>query len=179
MCLTRYPFSCFQLTTSHGGRHIRDIWLIYCRALSTHDLTRRSTRSNLISEFLYKLSTHDLTRRSTLYRKARKSFLISFNSRPHTEVDHTPDYYLILCHPFNSRPHTEVDSCRSIVLYAIPSFQLTTSHGGRQEQMEYLKEWNNLSTHDLTRRSTEHIRADALRLTFQLTTSHGGRHTLR
>ena len=147
--------------------------------LSTHDLTRRSTVLVFDQISVLVLSTHDLTRRSTYTRYMAYLLPGTFNSRPHTEVDHTPDYYLILCHPFNSRPHTEVDSCRSIVLYAIPSFQLTTSHGGRQEQMEYLKEWNNLSTHDLTRRSTEHIRADALRLTFQLTTSHGGRHTLR
>ena len=125
-----------------------------------------------------KLSTHDLTRRSTRSRKASWIVQGSFNSRPHTEVDGSRRSFLMYQIPFNSRPHTEVDKERlrrraayetfnsrphtevDIVgmekLQKKLNFQLTTSHGGRLKEMPGLK---NIQT-------------------FQLTTSHGGRQDL-
>ena len=145
------------------------------RNLSTHDLTRRSTISESNMCNIRNLSTHDLTRRSTSPertiacldstfqlttshggRPAGMSYSlhlkITFNSRPHTEVDRT--FYCSFRYgaPFNSRPHTEVDR--------ISHMSLRDMH---------------LSTHDLTRRSTYCHYSLTSNVFFQLTTSHGGR----
>ena len=79
--------------------------------LSTHDLTRRSTYLVSVFYVIDILSTHDLTRRSTLIGVDNLIFDKSFNSRPHTEVD-------VFAY------------CKESDLQA---FQLTTSHGGRQQ----------------------------------------------
>ena len=57
------------------------------RILSTHDLTRRSTLPDFIHYEVQKLSTHDLTRRSTSAGGSQRASRVSFNSRPHKEVD--------------------------------------------------------------------------------------------
>ena len=54
---------------------------------------------------------------------------------------------------FNSRPHKEVDGFFSVALIV----------------------FTNISTHDLTRRSTGTMRLSSKELAFQLTTSQGGR----
>ena len=79
--------------------------------------------------------------------------MLSFNSRPHTEVDYLFSYWSLGLRSFNSRPHTEVD--RATVIFS--------SYSAR------------LSTHDLTRRSTPDITRWNIMDVFQLTTSHGGR----
>ena len=55
--------------------------------LSTHDLTRRSTSLEELKADADPLSTHDLTRRSTICMHNLLYYIVSFNSRPHTEVD--------------------------------------------------------------------------------------------
>ena len=80
-----------------------------------------------------------------------------FNSRPHEEVDvHFQVQVLSDADGFNSRPHEEVDSCNG-------------DREGRED----------VSTHDLTKRSTScpftHINRI---LVFQLTTSRRGRRRL-
>ena len=102
------------------------------RSLSTHDLTRRSTSWKQSNNPMLCLSTHDLTRRSTVIAETEKPGFLSFNSRPHTEVDASRDFV------------------RSFSVV----FQLTTSHGGRRlfRLLSILR--YHLSTHDLTRRST-------------------------
>ena len=102
----------FQFTTSQGGR-LREL-SPPCRKvyLSIHDLTRRSTflrRSYLRYEYL---SIHDLTRRSTMKAAPQIVSGITFNSRPHKEVDFR-------------RRHSRL----SVYL-----FQFTTSQGGRLEK---------------------------------------------
>ena len=78
-----------------------------------------------------RLSTHDLTRRSTLLLHNLPALDIPFNSRPHKEVD-MPRYTEMPGYTaFNSRPHKEVDMSE-----------------------EEAKKMVELSTHDLTRRST-------------------------
>ena len=56
--------------------------------------------------------------------------------------------------PFNSRPHTEVDNLDLDLYWFYAPFQLTTSHGGRPGDAPAEEKETNLSTHDLTRRST-------------------------
>ena len=101
--------SIFQLTTSRRGRRGMACTSNVSGRLSTHDLTQRSTRSSQVMLRIYDLSTHDLTQRSTIlgffvgmksplsthdltqrstmaaFRKGKMS--LSFNSRPHAEVD--------------------------------------------------------------------------------------------
>ena len=121
----------FQLTTSRRGRlHVRIICAVK-QIVSTHDLTKRSTKTACwnIYATAFQLTTSRRGRRSAIYgicgvgssfqlttsRRGRRNHAFSgtlrtrFNSRPHEEVDpyiHV-DCKHILC--FNSRPHEEVD----------------------------------------------------------------------
>ena len=55
--------------------------------LSIHDLTRRSTFAGANWSCIVCLSIHDLTRRSTELSDEEQDNIITFNSRPHKEVD--------------------------------------------------------------------------------------------
>ena len=126
---------------------------------------------------------------------------MSFNSRPHKEVDYLSIAFLTDMFPFNSRPHKEVDLFAESLLFNSEIFQFTTSQGGRHYIAYNNKPYEDLSIHDLTRRSTIYIvfcsriwtlsihdltrrstilyRVDRRRRsTFQFTTSQGGRLTL-
>ena len=145
----------FQLTTSRGGRHFNIIDQPQYFYISTHDLTRRST--GMVYDLCSGkgISTHDLTRRSTTTTCA---------------VDKTE---IISTHDLTRRSTLyECDRCINVNL-----FQLTTSRGGRlllvisvsflpyfnsrpHEEVDFLPDKNrvrscNISTHDLTRRSTK------------------------
>ena len=122
----------FQLTTSQGGRPYREAKEEGISDLSTHDLTRRSTRKRLPRRLPSRLSTHDLTRRST-----RR---LSPDGRHHG----------LSTHDLTRRSTTRqsISSALNVL------FQLTTSQGGRQSEEGGNKYYLNLSTHDLTRRST-------------------------
>ncbi len=122
----------FQLTTSQGGRHSQAWRNPLAMYLSTHDLTRRSTMTHEETYVNMCLSTHDLTRRSTF-----PNFDIW--------VDRAT---------FNSRPHKEVDDVSLLIYSTLLIFQLTTSQGGRRSYACLYFLSTNLSTHDLTRRST-------------------------
>ena len=97
---------------------------------------------------------------------------------------------------FNSRPHEEVDINQAVGFLTFYVFQLTTSRGGRQKVItcfsqqgyfnsrpheevdKYRKsagQFNCISTHDLTRRSTHRKQKRKVANIFQLTTSRGGR----
>ena len=126
------------------------------------------------------------------------SRLVSFNSRPHKEVDSFRIDSFGRLQPFNSRPHKEVDSLDLRIVGLSTVFQFTTSQGGRLEIALKRLKLINLSIHDLTRRSTLPINIYYLRsrsfnsrphkevdggdtsdpqqlLFFQFTTSQGGR----
>ena len=109
------------------------IYFLPSGSLSTHDLTRRSTRLLgifLFMHFNFQLTTSHGGRPSpralsragdclfqlTTSHGGRLSILDEhhhsgdpFNSRPHTEVDDLTSAILQSTWPFNSRPHTEVD----------------------------------------------------------------------
>ena len=167
----------FQLTTSRGGRLLAAPLKIFTSAISTHDLTRRSTLCSFPLCFSFRyfnsrpheevddfvsfreqievISTHDLTRRST-------------------RIPFCPQYRR---EHFNSRPHEEVDFDEVALMPESFVFQLTTSRGGRRgcpsesrtgysyfnsrphEEVDQIptkpKEYEDISTHDLTKRSTE------------------------
>ena len=79
------------------------------KGISTHDLTKRSTGNSQAMSNPILISTHDLTKRSTRYLDDLLLKESYFNSQPHEEVDH--QLYMILerSQYFNSRPHEEVD----------------------------------------------------------------------
>ncbi len=128
---------------------------------------------------------------------SRASLILSFNSRPHEEVDSFPGYSGSCSAPFNSRPHEEVDATVAVFVSTTGVFQFTTSRGGRLPVgtsiigkmflsihdltrrstltrilcIVFIK----LSIHDLTRRSTRNGLWNILPCFFQFTTSRGGR----
>ena len=122
--------------------------------LSIHDLTRRST-SNFMLFLLHvdQLSIHDLTRRSTVYILFLSMITLSFNSRPHKEVDTIEPPSFPGTASFNSRPHKEVDqlciatSGRQEPFNSRPHKEVDLNRSCHTMSME-------LSIHDLTRRST-------------------------
>ena len=105
---------------------------------------------------------------------------------------------MILLRYFNSRPHEEVDREASDYVLTEYEFQLTTSRRGRHKTEGSTNVESEISTHDLTKRSTiasTHLSFTAgisthdltkrstaknswisICLTFQLTTSRRGRH---
>ena len=123
------------------------------------------------------ISTHDLTRRSTKSNASTILNGVNFNSRSHKEVDFharrcvlcricisTHDLTKRSTKPaligippfarFNSRPHEEVDAMRIKYTKETISFQLTTSRRGRLISLD----------------------SDVISMAFQLTTSRRGRH---
>ena len=104
----------FQLTTSRRGRHLQN---------------QRERRKN-------HLSTHDLTQRSTCMATYRLVIELSFNSRPHAEVDSHNSGLSKTLPTFNSRPHAEVDSGLEGE-FTTDFFQLTTSRRGRHQYFTY------------------------------------------
>ena len=108
-------------------------------------------------------------------RKCRNKSKLTFNSRPHAEVDEPLAGSDDMPGPFNSRPHAEVDSFFQTGHFYILTFQLTTSRRGRRLSVQdkrpissfnsrphaevdislyFLQSIIALSTHDLTQRST-------------------------
>ena len=142
----------FQLTTSRRGRRYRNtnikrikryfnsrpheevdslgISEEYGIFISTHDLTKRSTKKWVISIRLSKISTHDLTKRSTRnmnFSISMHIFQLTTSRRGRLSGRCGMDRWKY----FNSRPHEEVDT----------SFLV-------------LRKCFLISTHDLTKRST-------------------------
>ena len=84
----------------------------------------------------------------------KRTYITSFNSRPHAEVDVFRGLNFTTEKPFNSRPHAEVDMRRFLDTEEPQIFQLTTSRRGRLFLFFRLQFPVYLSTHDLTQRST-------------------------
>ena len=123
--------------------------------ISTHDLTRRSTYMDTIGKYSRDISTHDLAKRST--ENTCYILIVSEDVSTHDLARRSTACSAIenihLCH-FNSRPHEEVDALLFPIVLLLSLFQLTTSRGGRQGYRFAHSTGENISTHDLTRRST-------------------------
>ena len=150
------------------------------KPISTHDLTRRSTRGPHLQAnrcFKFQLTTSRGGRLDpgTCYpacgifqlTTSRGGRRLSCDTWPRGSCISTHDltrrstWLYNICYSvngyFNSRPHEEVDKTR---------LRATT--------------WENISTHDLTRRSTRPPHGMyGTKMPFQLTTSRGGRRMLR
>ena len=103
----------------------------YAPDISTHDLTKRSTNLQRLTQHRRNISTHDLTKRSTIHLTAAENHEKHFNSRPHEEVDRSHSVRTAPEMDFNSRPHEEVDMMYSPMTSCRREFQLTTSRRGR------------------------------------------------
>ena len=105
------PCRSFCYFNSRPHEEVDQKWLrqAHRSSISTHDLTKRSTRKRMFRRIKFIISTHDLTKRSTV-------------DAPQT-VYHIRD--------FNSRPHEEVDAGKPLVFRFLVLFQLTTSRRGR------------------------------------------------
>ncbi len=210
--------SAFQFTTSQGGRQSSGAMSFWTSNLSIHDLTRRSTlpismntalapfqfttsqggrreTGYLISERLsfnsrphkevdyqrhrnysnIRLSIHYLTRRSTSSLASTSAGRGPFNSRPHKEVDGNRRLRVREPGPFNSRPHKEVDyGYRRVKLHNELSIHDLTRRSTNNYHKGPVR--TGLSIHDLTRRSTGFWMIYSMdRRSFQFTTSQGGR----
>ena len=144
----------FQFTTSQGGRQPQAGNPEAEEDLAIHDLTRRSTTPG------HQLRGEIFSFNSRPHKEVDKSRLEwmrdrhSFNSRPHKEVDGRSGAINPYFSPFNSRPHKEVDMRLREVNMKKLNFQFTTSQGGRLSERDKLDQRQELSIHDLTRRST-------------------------
>ena len=120
------------------------------------------------------ISTHDLTRRSTREYRHREK-LLSFQLTTSQGGRRFVSFFLIRESYFNSRPHKEVDfnRCDWWIWLGISTHDLT-----RRSTLfsDFISLSQSISTHDLTRRSTFIPQKGDRPIKFQLTTSQGGRH---
>ena len=167
----------FQFTTSHGGRHNHCYLLSILLSFNSRPHTEVDCINRYIKNTIL-LSIHDLTRRSTDIKIVMQTKEQTFNSRPHTEVDlgqrmwrrHDKTFQFTTSH--GGRPDDVDDEDVERV------FQFTTSHGGRR----CMEKWWKLGSGSFN--SRPHTEVDTLeealktpKITFQFTTSHGGRPT--
>ena len=165
----------FQLTTSRRGRP-QKFPLKTTKDISTHDLTKRSTRDMCAIEIFpsFQLTTsrrgrrmkpmlgsYSITfqlttsRRGRHYRRSQSHIQLAFQlttsrrgRRNRNHCDHDQGN-------FNSRPHEEVDTVSIGLVAVLLIFQLTTSRRGRQLLQIEQTVFHGISTHDLTKRSTD------------------------
>ena len=145
----------FQLTTSRRGRQ-QAISRYYIRFLiSTHDLTKRSTKrtAEIVLRRIFQLTTSRRGRRKkmrlidadalfqlTTSRRGRRRWCwgenlygkISTHDLTKRSTKHL-DWWNRVHWYFNSRPHEEVDVISLVDIFIGLIFQLTTSRRGRRQ----------------------------------------------
>ena len=109
----------------------------------------------IITVGLICISTHDLTRRSTFLRYELIKNYIIFQLTTSQGGRQLYNFAIFAYNHFNSRPHKEVDRGWCYAGNGKFLFQLTTSQGGRPRLPRISRRKNYISTHDLTRRSTQ------------------------
>ena len=143
----------FQLTTSRRGRRKHYFIDTPLEILSTHDLTQRSTYFSFVCYSFSHLSTHDLTQRSTCKRLIVGEFNIFqlTTSRRGRPICFPYSAFLLIFQLTTSRRGRLGNTLIMISFY---TFQLTTSRRGRPDGAAVWFVDRELSTHDLTQRST-------------------------
>ena len=99
----------------------------------------------------------------------------SFNSRPHEEVDGIPYVDIAVTDMFQLTTSQRGRQLEGMLTVVEIKFQLTTSRRGRPTVTVNTAEIIVVSTHDLTKRSTNLIMLPIGTTAFQLTTSRRGR----
>ena len=190
----------FQLTTSRRGRPLQLCVKRLPFCLSTHDLTQRSTLHYNILWYIFQSFNSRPHAEVDVSADFCHEAGESFNSRPHAEVD-----FLAICmYPLyqifqlttsrRGRPQkihrnaiisifqltTSRRGRRNLLIPCCTSlsFQLTTSRRGRPPPGATSSQTANLSTHDLTQRSTKGYAGTGMGFCFQLTTSRRGRQRM-
>ena len=156
----------FQLTTSRRGRPALVVIILMTTAFQL-TTSRRGRRHCFLPRILPdSLSTHDLTKRSTVSSSLRRTVSVSFNSRPHEEVDLIFSCKLLRTFPFNSRPHEEVDHLGGNTRPQERPFNSRPHEEVDSFPSPYIS-GSILSTHDLTKRSTRRTsQKESIRGTF-------------
>ena len=143
----------FQLTTSRRGRRYWHYATIVYNIISTHDLTKRSTRWSALHWFRISISTHDLTKRSTVISvnalNAMKFQLTTSRRGRQAQNCSSTEICAISTHDLTKR-----STFFSLLYSCTGVFQLTTSRRGRRKLISVYDFLVDISTHDLTKRST-------------------------
>ena len=126
--------SVFQFTTSQGGRHWKSV--------------------KYYIAWLFQFTTSQGGRR--LYH-IPANYQLTFNSRPHKEVDALCTFNVSIVFPFQFTTSQGGRHTTRTFPGVIGSFQFTTSQGGRLLILELSLSPDALSIHDLTRRSTGYL----------------------
>ena len=141
----------FQLTTSHRGRlqmatmhATRNVFQL----TTSHRGRPPITSLSLLFSYFNSLPHTEVDQLQRLFYSVK----IDFNSLPHTEVDNWACSSSYFCLYFNSLPLTEVDRSLPGKTSRQRTFQLTTSHRGRQVLTLTYSESMPISTHYLTQR---------------------------
>ena len=115
---------------------------------------------NIVSQII---STHDLTKRSTRQVRFNAYYQRYFNSRPHEEVDCIWLGNGSTIRYFNSRPHEEVDGKYMLFFYDLD--KISTHDLTKRSTNPAIRGYRNfiISTHDLTKRSTAAHQMQCLR----------------
>ena len=143
------------------------------RAISTHILTKRMTKQGKIPNSLLVISTHILTKRMTSMSFGSRGFLAYFNSHPHEEDDWLRIMERWKKIHFNSHPHEEDDDTYLVCLLLYLYFN---SHPHEEDDSDGSQEFDyqNISTHILTKRMTKLKSLNWSKIIFQLTSSRRG-----
>ena len=140
----------FQLTSSRRGWQYTLYFLFNCVNISTHILTKRMTSFPRTCQCIH-----------------------HFNSHPHEEDDYVKTCNLRTLTHFNSHPHEEDDPAKSCKFLTNGYFN---SHPHEEDDglTLFIKSFNDISTHILTKRMTIFFMAIAQIGIFQLTSSRRG-----
>ena len=145
--------SVFQLTTSRGGLRPGN------RQRAPHTYFNSQPHEEVDQNHCNRkmecnISTHDLTRRSTRQREQESAMRSHFNSRPHEEVDAMVDH--IRSDPVYISTHDLTRRSTPFSLMQLGRNSIST-HDLTRRSTHFVQQLLNalsISTHDLTRRST-------------------------
>ncbi len=145
---------CFQLTTSRGGRLVSNRQKIYPLPFNSrpHEEVDDDESIKNALEAVFQLTTSRGGRLATTVEGEDSEE--AFNSRPHEEVDATARVYVLFPESFQLTTSRGGRPLYYNVHIENRTFQLTTSRGGRLPTLFANEARLELSTHDLTRRST-------------------------
>ena len=122
--------------------------------ISTHDLTKRSTSALYADTPKLSISTHDLTKRSTKYAALFKLADSTISTHDLTKRS-TVKFFFVACkYTFQLTTSRRGRHDLQQMFQFDQPFQLTTSRRGRLSVSLVLHGLTDISTHDLTKRST-------------------------
>ena len=117
--------------------------------------SRRGRQSQAVKDARYALGFQLTTsRRGRLHKINYTKYYKNFNSRPHEEVDSFFSCIILYNYVFQLTTSRRGRRCRAEYGISRGLFQLTTSRRGRLVSEYFISDGDDISTHDLTKRST-------------------------